>query len=591
MRKPLASRIFGLAFLYCAVFFILVIMQFSGSGNFTLPAGLMTVRGRYMQAANYIPEPGGRPLAGGIKIFFGGLEFNLKEDKEKGLTLTDADGAVTPVNPEFMIVMEDAVRFGLPGGSALVFHSFDSARGSELQISAEFAEDISEAAISIIPRRSSIVRDNGQIGILYNGGRYLFGASGHELETGRMVLSRENAHISYRARGQQKIFDPADYIIPQAQNYTSALANWQESSYAYWSQNAAALQYEDDVTAYCAEALQRGSYAAAVASIPGSFLSSSRHSFRSSGFLGGMTGTFREFTTEERERLNLITQLTREGSLDILKENHVLDFLFVRSNTTLANDVINLVSGAAGDQIIPEYCPGLLEFYFDLKQWRPAANNPVDSLSEQILLLVSEILNRDANKDLVYASHTEVMDLEFSLRLGKALAYWAEDAGNTEWAAIGRSLVLSALTAGGAGSGKLYRILSPVNYYPRASLLSDNSLWAWTVSPSVRATYIDSNLNIALSFPANSAHYIMFRNVRPFIRIQLHETDWRTDSQFERYDSSGWVYFPQEQILIVKLRHRTAVENIRIIYRVEQPPPVIQDSSETEEAAGGNVAS
>jgi len=49
--------------------------------------------------------------------------------------------------------------------------------------------------------------------------------------------------------------------------------------------------------------------------------------------------------------------------------------------------------------------------------------------------------------------------------------------------------------------------------------------------------------------------------------------DWRSDSQFERYDSSGWVYYSQEQTLVLKMRHRTQVENIRIFYRAETPAP------------------
>ena len=69
-------------------------------------------------------------------------------------------------------------------------------------------------------------------------------------------------------------------------------------------------------------------------------------------------------------------------------------------------------------------------------------------------------------------------------------------------------------------------------------------------------------------------HYAIIRGVRPFISIQIHGRDWRSDPQFERYESSGWVYYQQEQVLILKLRHFSATENMRIIYRfAERPPP------------------
>jgi hypothetical protein len=77
-------------------------------------------------------------------------------------------------------------------------------------------------------------------------------------------------------------------------------------------------------------------------------------------------------------------------------------------------------------------------------------------------------------------------------------------------------------------------------------------------------------------------HYVIICGIRPFIRLQLYGADWRSEAQFERSDSSGWVYYQQSQILVLKLRHRTAVENVRLIYREAPPPPppppVVEDS-------------
>ena len=573
MRKPLVTRIAGLTALYCAVFFVLVVLQFSSKGNFLLSAGEMTIRGRYLQTSPQETSSDISRITGGAKVFYGGLEFNLSEERGKGLILADTDGILTPVNPDYLILTDNTALFGLPDGTVIAFNSFDSPRGPELRINAEFAENISEVTIPIMPRRSSLVSDDGQLGVMYGGSRYLFGSPGQYLENGMITLSKENAFISYRSRGNQSVFDPADYITAQSQNYESALLNWKESNFTRWNQNASSLQNEDDIIAYCAEALTRGSYAAAVAAISGNFLNSSRHTYRSAVFTGGMTNAYDLFSSDESQKLNHVTLLTRERSLDILKDEHILDYLFTRNNTALANDVIDIIQNASPEMLTIDYCPGLLEAYLDIRRWRPAAENPVEKFTEQILFLVSEHLTRDTEKDLVFASNSEGMYLNFSLRLGKALVSWMQTHQNNEWQAIGRSLVLSALTEAGTGAGRLYNILNPGEYYPRAVWLTDTGHWAWTASPSVRASYIDGNLNFALSFPAGMTHYVIIRGVRPFIRIQIHDTDWRTDSQFERYDSSGWVYYSQGQTLILKLRHRATLENVRIVYRVEEPPP------------------
>jgi hypothetical protein len=555
-------------------------------GNFSVSAGAMTVRGRYLQKQKLTGQEA-EEITGGVKVFYGGLEFILKEEWGKGLTLTNINGTNTPVNPQMMFITDNSARFILPGGTALNLNSIDSAKGQELHISAEFASGVSEVTIPVVPRRSSLVSDSGQLGIMFSGSRFVFSSLGKELENGYLTLSTDNTFISYRSRGRQRAFDPADYIIAQVSNYDDVLRNWQNASFTQWNQNAASLQYEDDIIAYGAQALLRGNYMAATGAISRNFINSPRQSYRSSVFVGGMTGAYTSFSFYENEKNNLITSLIRERSLNILKEEHILDFLFTRSNLVLANEVIDIISNASPDMLISDHCPGLLEVFYDINRWRPEANNPIEHLTDQMLLLISDNLNRDAENDAVYASSSESNNSEYSMRLGKALVFWADAVQNTEWSGIGRSLILSAVANGNAG--RLHNILNPTNYYPRATWLTNEGIWAWTASSSVRMSYIDGNMNIAVSFPANMTHFLIIRGVRPFTRIQIHGMDWRTDSQFERYDSSGWVYYSGDQTLVLKLRQRLTLENVRIIYRVTEPVPVINENSGTEANTGAFI--
>jgi len=593
MRNSLASKIIGLAVLYCLVFCVLTVLQFSNKGNFSLTIGAMTVRGRYLETSSTLEASTQEPadedaiflteeiddedstetqaITGGVKIFYGGLEFSLREERGKGLALIDNDEISKAVNPDFMILTDNTARFILPGGTSLTFNSFSSASGPELQISAELADDIAEIIIPIAPRSSSLVRDSGQLGIMYSGSRYVFSSLGQELEKGNLSLSRDSSFISYRSRGKQRAFDPADYIVAQEPNYAYVLRNWQESSYTSWNQNTSTIHNEDDVIAYLSLALQRGSFTNAVRAIPAGFTNSSRHSYKSAGYVGGMTSAYRTFMMAENDKSNRITRLARGRSIDLLKDEHVLDYLFTRSNLVLVNEVIEMINSANPDMLIPDHCLGLLDIFYDMRRWRPEMGNPIGHLTDQMLLLISDSLNYDAENDAVYASNAEGNNTEYSMRLGKALLYWAEATQNTEWAAIGRSLILSAISSGNAG--RLTNILSQTDYYPRETWLTDGGHWAWTVSPSIRASYTGVNLNLAITFPVNSAHHLIIRGVRPFIGIQIHNLTWRSDSEFERYDSSGWLYYPDDQVLILKLRHRSTVENVRIIYQEAAPPP------------------
>jgi hypothetical protein len=585
MRKPLTSRILGLTAIYCAVFILLVVLQFSKKEEFTLSAGAMTIRGNYLQSSENRQADDKQHLDG-VTLFFGGLEFSLK-NRGKVLTIKNDDNIVTPVNPDSMALEDDRAVFTLPGGTQLLFISADSPKGIELQITAYFADDISEITIPITPRRSSLVNNSGKLGISYNGMLYMFARTGNELEYGKITLTKDNNICAYRSGEKQKIFQLADYMLAEAYNpndYEAELNRWRNQIFADWNQNPALLRTEEDVTAYCGESLFHSRYNAAVSSIPAEFLRGSQHGYYSSAYIGGMPQAYRRFTAAERERTDIITRLINAGSPGVLQQDHIIEFLLTRGMTALAANLSEILREINPEDLLPEHCCGVFETYFDFIRGRMNGANPAEHLIDKALTLLSENLNRDISNNNVYFSFSESIDYIYSLKLGKALVDWAVSVNNNEWAVIGRSLVISAFNSGISAS-RLYCTLSPHNYFPKALPVGTDNIWVWTVSPGVSGAYQDGNLNISFNFQENMAHFIIIRNIRPFLKIQIHNMDFRSDSQFETYDSSGWIYYSQDNILVIKLKHRSVVENIRIFYRAETPPAPAVNVSPAAEAA------
>ncbi|MDR2897473.1 MAG: hypothetical protein LBU99_01570, partial [Spirochaetaceae bacterium] len=73
-------------------------------------------------------------------------------------------------------------------------------------------------------------------------------------------------------------------------------------------------------------------------------------------------------------------------------------------------------------------------------------------------------------------------------------------------------------------------------------------------------------VTLSITFPQNESHYMIVSNVEPFPRIQIYGVDFRTDPRFESYNSSGYVYNRDTKTLLLKVRHRETVEQIRLIY-------------------------
>jgi hypothetical protein len=320
-----------------------------------------------------------------------------------------------------------------------------------------------------------------------------------------------------------------------------------------------------------------------------------------------MDRALRSFTGREREKINQLSRQLNEKSLDFLREHHVFEFFAVRGYINFIDDGAALVQALEPADLTLDLVPGIFEGSLDLTRFRLRENNPFERLFDQARYLISEGLVRfedlspargnsgnpaPVSGDWVLVFRGAAADMEFNLRLGKALWMWAEASGGGEWAALGRSLVLSVLSltdgdgtapatlllagdgrvseASGlrVSSARLYRILNPGEYYPRAAGIGSgvNGIWAWTAASAVTAVQENNVLDISVSFPSDETHYMMIRGVRPFAKIQLYNIDYRTDPQFERYDSSGWVYSAPDQILVLKMKHRVPVEHIRIFY-------------------------
>ena len=625
MKKSVVPRMLGLLVLYCVVFILLVIIQFTGKGHFTQRIGDMTVSGRSRASADQeVPANANEFfLTGGALVNFGGLEFNLKNREDlfdnNGFVLVDSDGERRPAVPEYLIHSGDTARFHLPGGTELAFTSLYSGSGPELRISAVFDSGVSGLEIPFKPQRSSIVRntENEQISVLYNDMYYQFTHSARLEEKGRLFLNGENGSVSYRARPKQQGFDPNDFVVAQARRL--------DLHFSLWSQTGP-VQVDEDMAVACGgEALRRGNYRAAVAALSPA-LPSARRTYESSVYLGGMAPAYRSFTALEREKLNRVTRLINSKSADFLKESHGFAFLAARGFTAQITNGLAYIRSFDPESLTLDLAPGIFEGYIDVQQLRPAAGNPFEPLIEQTRRLVSEGIQKNIGQDLSFVYLNDSAEIEFNLRLGKAIQLWAaaaggENTGGDEWAALGRSLILSAPSkvdsSGSApqalvrsetgetgetpdsriSAARLYRILNPGEYYPHAAAIGagTSNIWAWTAAPSVSAVQNEETLDISVSFLVNETHYMLIRGVRPFGRIQLYGIDFRSDPQFERYDSSGWVYYPADQTLVLKMKHRSATELIRIFFRQEivpaaaVPPEAAAEGGGSSAAAGGNA--
>ncbi|MDR2176774.1 MAG: hypothetical protein LBP20_01885 [Treponema sp.] len=603
MRQSVFARFFGFLGLYFLIFVALVSLQFSKNGTFSLSVFNLLVEGSYRVPGEgeIVPYQGASPLSGDLTVVYGGLEFPLPGDSRpgNGLYLLDETDNRQSCFPQYMAVEEAGIRFYLSGGADIFFTT--GGEGTELQISGNFDGDTFMGLE--IPYR---LLKNPRLpdAAVFAGGRdYRVNQAAAE-NRGAIVLSRGGSSVSYGLAGERREWRAEDYILEEGKTveaYRAAVARWVDKNYDTWGRLVPSRNEEDMVIAYGGEALLRGVFKEALTSASRVFTSGSRQAYESSVYMGGMNTAYQGLVDAETEQLARIMDSLARTSPDLFTDDNVFEFLRVRGQEELLNRGITLMRGMNSPALAQ--LPGLLEAQVDLLTYRPQAlggffasiaARQQDILSAALRYIVP---GERYHNGLVLAFGEDKADVELNLRLGKALTDWGEATGQEPWAAIGRSLVLSVLSLeGGEGkvvsalimnsgeifpdesrayisTARLYRLLKIGGYRPKLIALGPegSGLWAWTASPDIRLTQEDQVLDIAVEFPAGESHYILIRGISPFYRLQFYETDWRSDPNFERYDSSGWVYHSQERILALKVKHRTAVEHVKIYLGLAPP--------------------
>ncbi|MDR2807842.1 MAG: hypothetical protein LBB43_02415 [Spirochaetaceae bacterium] len=583
-RKYVFLRLLALFIVYVAVIIIFVAVQSTQRINpLSLKQGNLVVNGRYSKIEK-IDGVDTYMLSGNTTISFNGIEFRFGN---KNADIPEAD-------PEYLVVsQEGSVIFTLPDGTSIAFNESQENAVPELIIQAAFSENQTLLELPYQVARAAEVKnsESGQLVIGFDGINYYFDQP--QMAT-RTVLSLrpENTVVVYQVMPEIENFSLEDFVLSSARTqaaYTENLNRWRDRNFSLWNQSILTSNDEDMVVAFIGESLRHATYQTAVNTVPAVFKNGTRRTFESTGYLGRLDVGLRSLTMTERTTLSRLSTLIQNQSQDILKESHSLLWLSTRSHADLITGIVDIVRLINPQAIAWDIIPGIFEGYVDFAQYKAREENPFAALIDPALTVITESFGKIAQDSGVLVFSDESADIEYNLRLGKALMVYGEMTGANIWSAVGRSLILSVLdledTAGtvparldrtGAAlgdarisSGRLYRLLVPDDNYPRAVNIDppDGAIWTWTVSPLVRGTREATGaVDIQVNFPVGETHYMFVRGIARPSRIQLHARNWPSDPQYERYDSSGWVYSASEGTLLVKMKHRTEVEHIQIYF-------------------------
>lgn len=476
---------------------------------------------------------------------------------------------------------DNSIVFKFDDGSSIKFSTTDITADGDLIIVASLSENFDHIRIPFKTDKSLSVSPMAANKLLATTRTESFTLTASEAKEDCIILSKHEHIASYLPYDPTKhfTFDLLENIVgitTQEAEYKANIKNLRnkiipETKNLLASANAESIT-EYQAAAYVAEMSASGRWDEAIASIPESFKKGSRRTYYTAPYFNNLANMNRSLVVET-ERFASVTQNAIEtNNMDIFTADGIVDYILREKKTEKMAKLLAIPSTFQDFQPSIKQMIGILNVYTSLYKCDSQLASKLEDFIDPILILLEEKCTLEG--DEFEFSELESLTLDQTLILGQSFISLAEIQEKREYADFGYLTMNTKLKNSEALDlrtlSEIYPIIAKDNkYYPHTVILGyygTNSVWAWTCAPSLEYSIgADNVVSINIDFPLGQSHYIIFNGIPTFhSQIEIQKQMFRTDPRFETYNSSGYVYQNDTQTLLIKSRHKSATELIRL---------------------------
>lgn len=356
---------------------------------------------------------------------------------------------------------------------------------------------------------------------------------------------------------------------------------------------------EEDAASFVAASARTMNLNDAIARVPPQVRHASYRTYLTAPYFGSLTSTYRSLEAQLSNCRDTLAAVKNGNisAMDAISTERMTDYILLNpSAPNVAGALRALIDGgssAASSSLSVEEATRILLLYNALHEATASTLSASSTLSPAIISLEDIVkaivpkcfstIEQHITTDNDTLSVTDVENDVSAIRTGASLVKAGEAMGNEDAAATGRALVNAYITskqsaagASGAAGFALYELselevllLSPPHYPHLVPL--DDGVYAFTCVDSIAyksAGDASNNSDINLDITANetNTHYMILGGIKPFNAIYIYNTLYHADQRFETYNTSGFVYVPATNTLLLKSRHKMPSETVRLTY-------------------------
>ncbi len=605
MRVSAFGRATAIAFLYIAIFLVLVVIQFPSKGPLVAVAGGISFKG--------LPSNNGEGLRS-AELSANGLRLIFSE--RYPLLLQSTSGKERRVLPVSYKVMEKGFSILFDDGTRLVANADADAGGrASWQVVPKDAANTAKATLRYELAYGAAmiaVGDDGAMRLSFSDATY--GISGVKAGTESKTLTIEATRGAFKPfvsvrEDEGKPASPTQFLAQAPMDpaaWNKELSDWRDKAWsglsgptfnattATWASSPGTAGEFDEASfvAYMAEALRRNNADAAATLVPivrGKY--TALLSWKSSPFAGKTAATMAAFEEATLTQVKTVERQVQARSPALFYTDDIVPLLFDRSPYSLAQEAMSLARTLDFSKADVTQAIALIEAYLDTRRYLTDEENPFTRAIELVDKTIAPAVRKAEGNFYLHTGADGACDALAGLNAGTALIRLAAAVDKPIYTGIGQSLVMGFLRlAAGDGSipetvsivdgsmtrsgerlsaAAVYPIVADSPYYPHAVSFYKElgpGAWAWTCAPVIRVQSSPERTVFTADFPAGSSHYLTLYGVKPFVKIQLYGLDYNMDSGFESYNASGYFYKKAAGAMYLKMRHKTPGEEVRLFY-------------------------
>lgn len=588
MFAQFVRKSFTLLVIYAVLIIGIFVLQFKNDSIISEKIGSL-----HITLLESVSEDNNISLKNKFNISFNGLSFSANDDNPLKAVIDNVERPVSLKTWKKLSPLSCELDF--TNDIRIIYSISDEGPHAYLSTEVKLPFNVSKITVPYGFGVGTTVTEQSDNKIKVSSKKNAWELSAPKINRDGIVLTHRENLISYAFHDKTRSFSFDDALQIDTASETVYINNIENlktnliNAFGQVQQDATVA--EQEAVSYVAAMAEKGNFNEALDVVPQSFKRSALRTFLSAPYFDTLARINEPLQAQLKTYGEMIVRANEGSYFDVFNVRFIADYMCMHPGSESVRSLLAHVAQADVSECSVQQVTGILNVYNELEAKNPELANILAPVAIRCVEKIQSSTALDEHSVTIAEKGTFLSVIQ-AVQAGDAVYRYGSIIKNPGYMAGGRLIINSYLKDSASFDlrtlGELYPVVVHNNtFYPHFEVLSFNNgkaVWAWTCASNI--SYQNDNqgtITLNIDFPLSYTHYLIINGIDQFQQIYIYDMAFRTDYRFETYNSSGYVYQNDFKSLLLKSRHKSQVEQIRLVYSQALHKESVPQASETAE--------